>query len=133
MERTPKKHVAEEFEELDYSDLYGDLSVSTVTAGPNLTDYEVSPPVRVWRLCCFPSVSHCLCVCRTHKIVEYEDYDNTTDLSHVNEYEYEEEEERYGPAERERAVLLNTQVRVQLLVTEPLLFITRVDIFVFSF
>lgn len=41
VEGTPKKRVAEEFEELDYSDLYGDLSISTVTAGPNLTDYEV--------------------------------------------------------------------------------------------
>lgn len=41
-ERTPKKHLAEEFEEFDYSDLYEDLSISTVTAGPNVTDYEVS-------------------------------------------------------------------------------------------
>lgn len=41
VEGTPKKHVAEEFEEFDYSDLYEDLSISTVTAGPNVTDYEV--------------------------------------------------------------------------------------------
>lgn len=42
VERAPKKHVVEEFEEFDYSDLYDDMSVSTVTAGPNVTDYEVS-------------------------------------------------------------------------------------------
>ncbi len=41
MERAPKKHVVEEFEEFDYSDLYDDISVSTVTAGPNVTEYEV--------------------------------------------------------------------------------------------
>lgn len=45
------------------------------------------------------------------QIVEYEDYDNTTDYYHVNEYEYEEEyDDRYGPAEREREYSLNTQV-----------------------
>lgn len=44
------------------------------------------------------------------QIIEYEDYDNTTDIYQVNEYEYEEEEERYGPAEREREFYLNTQV-----------------------
>ena len=37
----PKKRVVEHFEEFDYSDLYDDLSVSTVTAGPNITEYEV--------------------------------------------------------------------------------------------
>lgn len=41
VERKPKKHVAEEFEEFDYSDLYEDRSVSTATAGPNDTEYEV--------------------------------------------------------------------------------------------
>lgn len=46
-----------------------------------------------------------------------------TDLPHVNEYEYEEKDERYGPAEREREVLFNTQVTVQLFVREPLLFV----------
>lgn len=40
-ERTPKKPVVEEFEEFDYSDFYDDVSVSTVTAGPNVTEYEV--------------------------------------------------------------------------------------------
>lgn len=44
------------------------------------------------------------------QIIEYEDYDNTTDYYHVNEYEYEEEDERYGPAERDREFSLNTQV-----------------------
>lgn len=76
MERVPKKHVVEEFEEFDYSDLYDDLSVSTVTASPNGTEYE---------------------------ILEYDDYDNNTHYYQVNEYEYEEEyDDRYGPAERER-------------------------------
>ncbi|KAI4833345.1 hypothetical protein KUCAC02_016253, partial [Chaenocephalus aceratus] len=41
VERKPKKHVAEEFEEFDYSDLYEDRSVSTATAGPNDTEYEI--------------------------------------------------------------------------------------------
>lgn len=41
MERAPKKHVVEEFEEFDYSDLYDDVSVSTVTSGPDVTEYEV--------------------------------------------------------------------------------------------
>lgn len=41
VERAPRKHVVEEFEEFDYSDLYDDMSVSTVTAGPNVTEYEV--------------------------------------------------------------------------------------------
>lgn len=81
--RKPKKHVAEEFEEFDYSDLYEDRSVSTVTAGPNDTEYE---------------------------IVEYEDYDNTTEYEQVNEYEYEDEyDDRYGHAEREREISLNTR------------------------
>lgn len=44
------------------------------------------------------------------QIIEYEDYDNTTDLHHVNEYEYEEYDERYGPAEREGEFSLNAQV-----------------------
>lgn len=50
MEGTPKKHVAEEFEEFDYSDLYEDLSMSTVTAGPNVTDYEARITIRDWLL-----------------------------------------------------------------------------------
>lgn len=41
VERAPKKHVVEEFEEFDYSDLYDDVSVSTVTSGPDVTEYEV--------------------------------------------------------------------------------------------
>ncbi len=40
--------------------------------------------------------------------MEYEDYDNTTDYYHVNEYEYEEE--RYGPAEREGEYSFNKEV-----------------------
>ncbi|XP_010779292.1 collagen alpha-1(XI) chain-like, partial [Notothenia coriiceps] len=83
VERKPKKHVAEEFEEFDYSDLYEDRSVSTATAGPNDTEYE---------------------------IVEYEDYDNTTEYEQVNEYEYEDEyDDRYGHAEMEREISLNTR------------------------
>lgn len=45
------------------------------------------------------------------QIVEYEDYDNTTDFYQEKEYEYEEEyDDRYGPAEREREFSLNAQV-----------------------
>lgn len=43
--------MAEEFEDFDYSDLYDDLSISTVTAGPNVTDYEVRLTIRGWYLC----------------------------------------------------------------------------------
>lgn len=122
VEGTPKKHVAEEFEDFDYSDLYEDLSISTVTTSPNVTDYEVRLTISgclscSLRLLSFPVSS------LTHKIIEYEDYDNTTDLAILNEYEYEEEEERYGPAEREREVLFNTQVTVQILLRGPFLFI----------
>lgn len=78
-EKVPKKRVVEHFEEFDYSDLYDDLSVSTVTAGPNITEYE---------------------------IVEYEDYDNSTDdYYQVQEYEYEDED----AAEREQAFVLGLE------------------------
>ena len=55
VERAPKKHVVEQFEEFDYSDLYDDLSVSTVTASPNVTEYEVRLSREIsstsWTLC----------------------------------------------------------------------------------
>lgn len=51
------------------------------------------------------------------QIIEYEDFDNATDGYHVNEYEYEEEDERYGPAEREREFSLNAAVRAELQTT----------------
>ncbi len=54
-----------------------------------------------------PHLSLCMFV---GQIVEYEDYDNTTDYYHVNEYEYEEEYDRYGPAEREGEYSLNREV-----------------------
>lgn len=46
VERTPKKPVVEEFEEFDYRDFYDDVSVSTVTSAPNVTEYEVRLPPR---------------------------------------------------------------------------------------
>lgn len=105
--------MAEEFEEFDFSDLYEDLSISTVTAGPNVTEYEVRLMIWDWFLySLYLFVISCVWVC-IHKLLEYEDYDNTTDLSLLNEYEYEEEDERYGPAEREREVLVSMQVTVQ--------------------
>ncbi len=36
-----KKPVVEEYEDDLYGDLYDDLSVSSVTVGPNITEYEV--------------------------------------------------------------------------------------------
>lgn len=47
------------------------------------------------------------------QIIEYEDYDsNSTDDYQVKEYEYEEEyDDRYGPAERERAFTVNSEVQ----------------------
>lgn len=36
-----KKPVVEEYGDDLYRDLYDDLSVSTVTVGPNVTEYEV--------------------------------------------------------------------------------------------
>lgn len=49
-------------------------------------------------------------MCLLEKTIEYEDYDNATELHHVNEYDYEEEDERYGPAEREGEFLFEAQV-----------------------
>lgn len=121
--------MVEEFEEFDYSDLYDDISVSTVTAGPNVTEYEVrlsrENGLDFASMCVFISsfsVAHYLSLCVfAGQIVEYEDYDNTTDYYHVNEYEYEEEyDERYGPAEREREYSLNTQVPSKLSHTKSL-------------
>ncbi len=74
VERAPKKHVVEEFEEFDYSDLYDDISVSTVTAGPNVTEYEVrvsrkneldfvSMCVFIPSSSLFLSLTVCLCAC----------------------------------------------------------------------
>ena len=40
-ERPAEKPEVEELEDDLYRDLYDDLSVSTVTVGPNITDYEV--------------------------------------------------------------------------------------------
>lgn len=57
----------------------------------------------------FLFVSILLCV-NIGQIIEYEDYDNTTNYHQRIEYEYEEEDERYGPAEREREFSLSTQV-----------------------
>ncbi|GAA6105291.1 collagen, type V, alpha 3b, partial [Tachysurus ichikawai] len=39
VQKVPRKQAVEEHDDL-YSDLYSDLSVSTV--GPNITEYEVS-------------------------------------------------------------------------------------------
>lgn len=41
VQKVPRKPSFEEYDDL-YSDLYSDLSVSTVTTGPNITEYEVS-------------------------------------------------------------------------------------------
>ncbi|KAG5832804.1 hypothetical protein ANANG_G00295030 [Anguilla anguilla] len=76
VDRRPKQPEVEEFGEDFYSDLYDDLSVSTVTVAPNVTEYE---------------------------IIEYEDYINGTEY-HEQEYEeYEEYEDRFGLVEREDA------------------------------
>lgn len=83
-----------------------------------ITTWDSPSGVGYCALCAF---CHSPCLRLTHKIVEYEDYDNTTDLAQVNEYEYEDE--RYGPAEREREVLLNTQVTVQIFLRGAFLFI----------
>lgn len=53
VERTPKKPVVEEFEEFDYSDFYDDVSVSTVTSAPNVTEYEVKLLPRRETVDCF--------------------------------------------------------------------------------
>lgn len=48
------------------------------------------------------------------QIIEYEDFDNQTggyQVNQVNEYEYEEEDERYGPVEREGELSLSAEVR----------------------
>lgn len=112
-ERAPKKHVVEEFEEFDYSDLYEEISTATVSAGPNVTEYEVSEEalcVSVAFYIFLPSFSSSPCLVGG-QIIEYEDYDNTTGYGHADEYEYEEEyDERFGPAQTERGFSLNARV-----------------------
>uniref|UniRef100_A0A668AYK6 Collagen, type V, alpha 3a n=1 Tax=Myripristis murdjan TaxID=586833 RepID=A0A668AYK6_9TELE len=68
-----RKPVVEEYGDDFYSDLYDDLSVSTVTVGPNITDYEV---------------------------LEYGDFKNETESEYE---EYEIYDDGFGFAERERA------------------------------
>lgn len=68
IEGTPKKHVAEEFEEFDYSDLFGDLSISSVTAGPNVTDYEVRLTIRDRFLCSLCRLSFPVSVCQDRRV-----------------------------------------------------------------
>lgn len=120
MDRAPRKHLIKAFEEFDYSDFYDDVSISTVTTGPNVTEYEVRQQEERQHelsfMCAHVFTSSHLSLCMfVGQIVEYEDYDNTTDFYHVNEYEYEEEyDERYGPAEREREFSLNAQVPSKL-------------------
>lgn len=47
------------------------------------------------------------------QIVEYEDYDNSSD-DYQQEYEYEEEYDgRHGPAEREQAYILSLEVQLK--------------------
>lgn len=40
-DKSVKRPVVEEYGDDLYGDLYDDLSVSTVTVGPNVTEYEV--------------------------------------------------------------------------------------------
>lgn len=72
--------MVEEFEEFDYSDLYDDFSVSTVTAGPNVTEYEVrlsrENELDFVSMCVFissvffcPSLFVSVCVCWTDRRV----------------------------------------------------------------
>lgn len=50
-------------------------------------------------------------MCVIGQIIEYEDFDNQTGGDQVDEYEYEEEDDRYGPAEREGELSLSAEVR----------------------
>ncbi|KAL7851815.1 hypothetical protein SRHO_G00176000 [Serrasalmus rhombeus] len=76
VEKVPRKSTVQDYDDDLYSDLYSDLSVSTVTAGSNVTEYE---------------------------LVEYDELDNETEylVKEYEEYEeYEEYDDRYGPATR---------------------------------
>ncbi|KAG8006874.1 Collagen alpha-1(XI) chain, partial [Nibea albiflora] len=77
------KPVVEEYEDDLYKDLYDDLSVSSVTVGPNVTDYE---------------------------ILEYEDYKNDTQSEYE---EYEIYEDGFEFAERERAGTWNGEASLR--------------------
>lgn len=74
-ERPAKEPVVEELDKDLYRDLYNDLSVSTVTVGPNITDYEM---------------------------IEYDDLKNDSQLLEYEEYEVYDDG-RFGPTEREGA------------------------------
>ncbi|KAA0705379.1 Collagen alpha-1(XI) chain [Triplophysa tibetana] len=82
-ERPIKTPEVEEFSDDLYSDKHDELLVSTATVGPNITDYE---------------------------IMEYDEFRNHSDSEQVFE-EYEVNEDRFDPAERENAVTWDGQGR----------------------
>lgn len=127
MEKHPKEPKVEEFGEEFYSDLYDDLSMSTVTMGPNVTEYEVSKVLWFIAQLAFTSddgkaaiwshswlVKNTLVLILVIQVMEYVDYENSTDGDeyHAREYEeYEEYEDRYGLAEREKAETWEVHLR----------------------
>uniref|UniRef100_A0A3B4CG06 Fibrillar collagen NC1 domain-containing protein n=1 Tax=Pygocentrus nattereri TaxID=42514 RepID=A0A3B4CG06_PYGNA len=82
-ERPVNKPEVEEYAKNVYSNTYDDLSVSTVTVATNISEYE---------------------------LIEYDDFKNGTESSELEYEEYEVDEDRYGPAKRERARTWNGQV-----------------------
>uniref|UniRef100_A0A8C9SH74 Collagen, type V, alpha 3a n=1 Tax=Scleropages formosus TaxID=113540 RepID=A0A8C9SH74_SCLFO len=77
----------EEFEDDFFSNMYDDISVSTVTVGPNITKYET---------------------------LEYEEMKNEMEYNE-KEYEEYEYEDRYGLAEREGAETAQVHLAVNVL------------------
>lgn len=69
VERAPKKPVIEEFEEFDYSDLYDEMSVSTVTTSPNVTDYEVRLSKQKRQIFVFPFLIPFFCFYSSYSTV----------------------------------------------------------------
>lgn len=92
----------------EYSDdfLYDDLSTSTVTVGPNITDYEVNV-----FLFCFLISRTCHWQISISQILEYTDYKNDTELDYEGEEIYDD---AFGFAERERAETWGGEVNLNL-------------------
>lgn len=116
-EKPVKKPEVEEDTEDIYGSPYHDLSVSTVTVGTNISEYEVRAGVqcRTWESLAEPvGIMTLLCI---FQIFEYDDFRNSSESSEQYE-EYETYEDRYGQAEREGAGTWQGQVG-QNRVSEP--------------
>lgn len=103
-----------EYEDGLYGDLFEDVSVSTVTVSPNVTEHEVgqmqtqevllSENRETERLNWYSLSDFWL-----QQILDYEEFNNDTELEYE---EYEIYEDDFDFAERERAETLNVEVNL---------------------